>query len=70
MPPFVGLAVKLTEAFAQIVLALALIVMEGVTIDVTVKLKLLLVAVCPLIQLALLVTTHATTSPCTIEFDE
>ena len=59
MPPFVGVAVKVTLVPAVIVpLGLAAIATEGVTFGVTVIVKLLLVAVVGEALLRLLVMTH------------
>ena len=64
MPPFVGVAVKVTDVPAQIVWLPEVIAIEtdGVTDEVTVILILLLVAVAGETQLALLVITTVTIS--------
>lgn len=60
----VGEAVNVTEVPAQMVdPALLEILTDGVTGVVTVNVMLLLVAIDPLTQGALLVITHVTTSP-------
>jgi hypothetical protein len=58
----VGLAVNVTDVPAQTLVALALIVTDGVTGAVTVMVMELLVAVAVLKQEALEVITHDTTS--------
>ena len=58
---------KLAKEPWQIVLVLVAIETLGVTMFVTVNINALLVAVCPFTQLALLVTTHVTISPCVNE---
>lgn len=62
MPPFVGVAVKVTDVLAQITVALADILTAGVSIGLTVIVTLLLVAFAGVAQVALLVSTQVTTS--------
>lgn len=59
----VGVAVKVTLAPAQIVVAVALILVLGVTTGETVMVMLFELAVVCVTQLALLVSTQLTTAP-------
>ena len=63
MPPLVGVAVKVTLVPAQIVVALAPILTDGVTVDVTVIVIAFDVAVVGFAQVMDDVITTVTTSP-------
>ena len=66
MPPWVGVAVKVTFVPAQIVLpGFAEIITDGVTVDITVMVKTLDVAVVGLAQASDEVITTLTWSPFT-----
>ena len=69
MPPLIGVAVKVTLVPAQIVVALAPILTDGVTVDVTIIVIALDVAVVGLAHVMDDVITTVTTSPFTnVEF--
>ena len=69
MPPFVGVAVKVTLVPAQIVVALAPMITDGVTVDVTVIVIAFDVAVVGFAHAMDDVITTVTTSPFTnVEF--
>ncbi len=63
VPPFVGAAVKLTEVPEQTVVALAVMLTEGVTAALITMVTALLVAVVVLAHAALLVKLNVITSP-------
>jgi hypothetical protein len=65
VPPFVGVDVKVTEVPEQMVVALAAIDTEGVTVVLTVIVTLFDVAFDVVTQVALLVISHVITSFCT-----
>ena len=67
MPPFVGVAVKVTVAPAQIVVELAAAVTAGVTLEVTAIVIGADVAVFVVVQVAVEVITTSNTSPLEIE---
>jgi hypothetical protein len=61
-PPWLMLAVKVTDVPEHTLVTLGAMLMLGVTVGVTTTLLLLLVAVFALLQVALLVSSHVTTS--------